>query len=147
MKTSSPHSVFQKATAVALLVMILSIAAFASPTLLTTAVLIQNNATVTAGQLTVTPVACDTVNGNTFTATGREILILQNTDSSTHNITVTPVADPYGGTNTSLTNYSLPATSISMVQMKFLIGWTNAGVVTIPACSSNLIKIAVIQYN
>lgn len=145
MKTN--RSIFQKAIAIGGLLLITSIAAFALPTLLTTAVLIQNNATVTAGQLTVTPVACDTVNGNAFNATGREILLLQNTDTSAHNITVTPVSDPYGGTNTSLTSYSLPASSISMVQMKYLIGWASAGQVTIPACSSNLIKIAVVQYN
>jgi|SRR5579864_5321976 len=141
------HSIFQKVVVTSLLVMICSIAAFALPTLLTTAVLIQNNATVTAGQLTITPAACDTVNGNVFNATGREILLLQNTDTSAHNITVTPVTDPYGGTNTSLTAYSLPASSISMVEMKFLIGWASSGQISIPACSSNLIKIAVVQFN
>ena len=146
MKTSSPHSVFQKATAVALLVMILSIAAFASPTLLTTAVLIQNNATVTAGQLTVTPVACDTVDGTLHRDRARD------PDSAEHGF-VHAQHHGHAGRR-SLRRYEhiadqlfLPATSISMVQMKYLIGWTNAGVVTIPACSSNLIKIAVIQYN
>lgn len=141
------RSIFQKVVAVAALLMICSVAAFALPTLLTTNVLIQNNAQVTAGQLTVTPVACDTVNGNVFNSTGREVLVLQNTDTSAHNITITAVPDPYGGTNTTLTNYSLPASSISMVQMKFQIGWISAGQITIPACSSNLIKIAVVQYN
>ena len=141
------RSPLQKAIAIAVLLIVCSIAAFATPTLLSTAVLFQNNAQITAGQITVTPAACDTVNGNTFNATGREILLLQNTDTSAHAITITPVADPYGGTNTSLTSYSLPASSISMVQMKFLIGWASAGVVTIPACSSNLIKIAVVQFN
>lgn len=145
MKTD--RSILQKAIAVSLLVLLCSIAAFAAPTLLATNVLIQNNATVTAGQLTVTPVACDTSNGNVFNATGREILLLQNTDTSAHNITVTPVTDPYGGTNTSLTNYSLPASSISVVQMKYLVGWASSGQIAIPACSSNLIKIAVLQYN
>jgi len=141
------HSPFQKAIAICALLVFTSIAAFALPTLLTTFVLPQNNATITAGQLTVTPVACDTVNGNVFNATGREILLLQNTDSTAHPITITPVSDPYGGTNTSLTTYSLPSTSISMVQMKYLIGWASAGQISIPACSSALIKIAVVQYN
>jgi len=141
------HSPFQKAIAICALLVFTSIAAFALPTLLTTFVLPQNNASITAGQLTVTPVACDTVNGNVFNATGREILLLQNTDSTAHPITITPVSDPYGGTNTSLTTYSLPSTSISMVQMKYLIGWASAGQISIPACSSALIKIAVVQYN
>ena len=141
------HSPLQKIIGTGLLVMLLSIAAFAVPTLLTTNVLIQNNAIVTAGQLSVTLTACDTVNGNTFTSTGREVLILQNTDSSPHNITITPVADPYGGTNTSLTAYSLPASTTSAIQMKYQIGWISGSVITIPACSSNLIKIAVLQTN
>lgn len=146
MKTSK-HSLLQKAFAIGLLIMTLSIAAFAVPTLLTTFVLPQNNATITAAQLTVTLTACDNVNGNTFNATGREVLIMQNSDTSPHAITITPVADPYGGTNTSLTAYSLPASSVSAVQMKYLIGWASSGVITIPACSSNLIKLAVLQTN
>ena len=73
--------------------------------------------------------------------------MLQNTDTSAHNITITPVADPYGGTNTQFTTYSLPASSISMVQMKYLIGWQTSGQIAIAACSSNLIKIAVVQTN
>jgi hypothetical protein len=31
--------------------------------------------------------------------------------------------------------------------MKYQIGWISGGVITIPACSSNLIKLAVLQYN
>lgn len=143
-KTSS----LQKAIAVGLLLVFASVSAFAAATLLTTSILVQNNAgTVSAGALTVTPAACDSVNGNVYNATGREILLLQNTDSSAHSITITPVADPYGGTNTQFTSYSLPANSISMVQMKYLIGWASSGQIAIPACSSNLIKIAVVQYN
>ena len=141
------RSLFQKVVCTGLLLMICSIAAFAVPTLLTTFVLPQNNAVIAAGNLTVTLSACDTVNGNTFTSTGREVLILQNTDTSAHVITITPVTDPYGGTNTSLTTYSLPGSSVSAVQMKYQIGWVSGGVITIPACSSALIKLAVLQYN
>lgn len=147
---SPSRSLFQKAVSVMLLVLIVSISAFASPTALTTQVLVQNNAQPTAGALAITFAACDNVNGNSFTATGREILIAQNTDSTTHTFTITPVADPYGGTNTSFTTYSLAATgatgSYSAVQMKYLIGWSVGGVVSM-TCTSNLIKFAVIQYN
>lgn len=137
-----------KAIAVGLLVVFTAISALAAATLISTTVLVQNNQNpITAGALTVTLAACDTVNGNVFNATGREVLVLQNTDTSAHSITVTPVVDPYGGTNTQLTTYSLPATSVSMVQMKYLIGWSSNGQVSIPACSSNLIKIAVVQFN
>jgi hypothetical protein len=144
------HSPIQKSIAIAMLLMITSIAAFATPTALVTQVLVQNNAQVSAAQLAITFAACDNVNGNSFTITGREILIAQNTDASPHTFTITPVADPYGGTNTTLTNYSLAATgstgSFSSVQMKYLQGWTSTTSVSL-TCTSNLIKFAVLQYN
>lgn len=144
------RSIFQKATSIALLVMIAAVSAFASPTALTTQTLIVNNVQVSALQLAVTFTACDNVNGNSFVSTGREILFVQNSDASPHTFTVTPVADPYGGTNTTLTNYSLAATgstgSFSAVQMKYQIGWTSGSTISL-TCNSNLLKFAVLQYN
>jgi hypothetical protein len=140
------YSFLQKAIATALLLMICSVAAFATATALSTQVLVQNNAQVTAGQLAITLAACDNTNGNSFTATGREILLVQNTDSSAHTITITPVADPYGGTNTTLTTYSVAATSFAAIQMKYLIGWSTGGVIN-TTCNSNLVKFAVLQTN
>jgi hypothetical protein len=149
MKKSS-HSLLQKAVSIALLVVFSSIAAFATPTALSTQVLLQNNAQITAGTLALTFTACDNTNGNSFLATGREIIIAQNTDSSPHAFTITPVADPYGGTNTTLTAYSLAATgsagSTSAIQMKYLIGWSSGGVISM-TCTSALIKFAIIQSN
>ena len=146
------HSPFRKFTAVLSIVVLCAIAAFATPTSLSTQTLIQNNAaTVSAGALGITFTACDATNGNSFVSTGREILIAQNTDSSAHTFTITPVADPYGGLNTQFTTYSLAATgsagSTSAVQMKNQIGWLqSAGTINL-TCTSNLIKYAVIQYN
>jgi hypothetical protein len=145
------HSPFQKITAAGAIVLLCVIAAFATPTALTTQQLVQNNAsTVTAGSLGITFTACDNTNGNSLTSTGREILIAQNTDSSAHTFTITPVADPYGGTNTNFTTYSLAATgsagSTSAVQLKYQIGWVSGGVINL-TCTSNLIKFAVLQYN
>lgn len=140
-------TLFQKVAAIGLLLLI-PISAFAVFTNITTFVLPQNNAQIIAGQLTVTLTACDNVNGNQYTFTGREVLVMQNTDTSAHTISVNTIADPYGGTNTTLTSYSLPATSVSMIQMKYSQGWLQTGgVIQIAACSSNLIKLAVVQYN
>lgn len=140
------HSPLKKSVAVLMLVLVTAISAFATPTALTTIVLPQNNAQITAGQLTVTMTACDNTNGNSFTSTGREVLILQNTDTAPHTITVTPVADPYGGTNTTLTAYSLPSSTISAIQMKFQVGWVTGSTISM-TCTSNLIKFAVLQSN
>lgn len=124
--------------------------AFATPTLLSPQILIQNNATPAAGALAITFAACDNVNGNDYAFTGREVLIFNNTDSSAHTVTITPVTDQWGGTNTSFSTYSLAASgstgSYSAVQMKYPFGWASGGVVNM-TCTSNLIKVAVLQYN
>jgi len=82
----------------------------AGQTALTPVQLKQNNYAVVAGDLTITPVAMDASNGNSFVATGKEVLLFQNTDSATHTITITSVADPYGRTDSSLTTYLLAVT-------------------------------------
>jgi len=42
---------------------------------------------------TLTFAAADTVNQNSFVYTGREIIIVENTDASTRNVTLTSIAD------------------------------------------------------
>jgi hypothetical protein len=142
------HSLFQKAAAIGLLLVITSIAAFAAFTSITPIVLLDNHNIITAGQLTVTLTACDAANGNQYVYSGRDILLLQNTDASPHPITVNTIADPFGGTNSSLTAYSLPANSISAIQMKYSQGWLQTGgVIQIASGCSALIKIGILQYN
>src|ERR1700676_3677953 len=70
--------------------------AFATPTVLSTQVLLINgsaNAPITAGSLTITFTACDAVNGNSFTSTGREVLVIFNSGGSAYTVTVNSVAD------------------------------------------------------
>lgn len=141
-------SLFTRITAVSLMIVFTSLMAFATPTGLTTQILVQNNVAVTAGQLSVTYAACDTANGNSFTATGREILEVNNTGGSSFTFTVSSVADSLGRTDTSLTTYSVAAGVIAHVQMKYLTGWVQNGTQTINLTCSNVgIKYAVVQYN
>jgi hypothetical protein len=118
-----------------------------SQTALTTVVLKQDNYATQAGDLAVTPVAMDAVNGNSFIATGREILIFQNTDSSAHTITVTSIADKLGRVDTALTAYSIPANGFAAIQMKEINAWIQPTGVIYLATSSALVKVAVIQTN
>lgn len=142
------HSPLKKFTAGLAVVVLCAIAAFATPTALTTVVLKQNNYAVVAGDLTLTFTACDNTNGNSFVSTGREIILAQNTDTSSHTFTVSSVADALGRSDTSLTNYSLPASSTSAIEMKYQTGWIqSAGQTVNLTCSSNLIKYAVVQFN
>jgi vancomycin resistance protein YoaR len=93
-------------------------------TALTITTLKQNNYAVQAGDLAVT-LASDTVNLNAFNATGREILIVQNTDTAAHTFTVTSVADALGRTG-DIAAYSVPATSVAAIEASVLAGWKQA---------------------
>lgn len=50
----------------------------------------------TTGQLDATFTAADAVNFNSFTATGRDILLVFNSDSSTHHFTIHSAPDTSG---------------------------------------------------
>ena len=64
-------------------VMLAAALAFATATALTVVTAKQNNYQVVAGDLNVTPAAMDNVNGNSFVATGKELLVFMNTDTAT----------------------------------------------------------------
>lgn len=136
----------RKITAVCSVLVLFAMLAFATPTALTPVTLKQNNYAVQAGDLTLTFSACDNTNGNSFIATGQEILLVQNTDTATHTFTVSSVADALGRTDTSLTNYTVAASGFAAIQMKATTGWFSGGIDTL-SCSSNLIKFAVVRYN
>src|ERR1700733_8532797 len=95
-------------------------------TLLTVVTLKPNNYAVVAGDLAFTPVVMDASNGNSFPATGQEVLFFYNPDASAHTVTVTSVADALGRTDSSLTAYSIPAAGFAAIQMKSLAGWLEA---------------------
>jgi hypothetical protein len=142
--------VFRKTTAVIAMLTLATVSAFATPTALTTIVLLQNsnvNAPITAGSLSLTFTACDAVNGNSFTSTGREVLIVNNTGGSTYTFTVSSVPDNLNRSDTALTNYSVAAGVIVGVQMKTQIGWLQTGGTINLTCSNAAIKYAVVQYN
>jgi hypothetical protein len=135
----------RKITAVISMLAVFALLAFATPTALTPVTLKQNNYAVVAGDLTVNLVACDNANGNSFIATGQEILLVYNSDSAAHTFTVSSVPDNLGRSDTSLTAYSVAATSYAAIQMKSTAGWVSGGIDTL-ACNSNLIKFAVVRY-
>ena len=138
-------SLFTRITAVMLMVIMVSVAAFATPTALTPVQLKLNNYAVLAGDLTLTFTAMDASNGNSYAATGQEVLIFNNTDSSAHTITINSVADSLGRTDTSLTSYSIAANGFISIQMKFLPGWISGGLVTMTTTSA-LVKVAVVRW-
>ena len=117
-----------------------------SQTALTVITLKPNNYAVVAGDLAIAQTAMDLANGNSFVATGQEILLIQNTGGSTYTVTVTSVADALGRLDTSLTTYSIAAGAFAAVQFKALAGWLQPGSLVYLACSNALVKISVLRY-
>jgi hypothetical protein len=144
-------SLFQKITAVTAALLLTSMLAFAVVTPLTVVVLKQNNYAVVAGDLNITPAAMDATNGNSFTATGKEVLVFLNTDTATHTVTITSTSDSYGRTDTSLTTYVVPVavgglSGISAIEMTQINGWVQSGQTVNMTTSSALVKIAVLRH-
>jgi hypothetical protein len=140
----------RKSLAVLTALILVSVLAFATaPTALTPVTLKQNNYAVQAGDLNLTPVAMDATNGNSFIATGKEVLLLVNTDTVTHTVTITSVADPLGRLGT-ITTYVVPAavsgqSGLAAIEMTQIQGWAVGGVVNMTT-SSALIFISVLRH-
>jgi hypothetical protein len=120
--------------------------AFAAQTALTPQVLKENNYQVIAGDLALTEVACDATNGNSFPFTGREMLLVHNTDAAAaHTFTVTSVPDSIGRTDTSLTSYSVALSTIAVIHLDQIPGWRQSNGTILLACNSALIKFGVLR--
>jgi hypothetical protein len=137
---------FRKITAVASMLVFAASLAFANQTPLTPAQLKLNNYAVQAGDLTVSFAACDAVNGNSFAVTGQEIFLVQNSGASAYTFTIQSVADPYGRTDTSLTNYSVAASGITAIELKSTLGWQQTGQVMYTSCSNAALKFAIVRW-
>jgi hypothetical protein len=149
MRKNQQPSFLKKTICLLAAVMLFASTAFATPTVLSTQVLLINgsvNAPITAGSLAITFAACDATNGNSFNATGREVLLVQNSGGSAYTFTVTSIADNLNRLDTSLTTYSVAAGAYAAVEMKNLTGWQSSGSISM-TCSNASVKIAVIQTN
>jgi len=140
-------SFLKKSACLAAALLMFASTAFATPTALSTTVLIQNNVAVTAGQLAITFTACDATNGNSYTATGREVLLVYNSGGSTYTFTISSVPDNLGRSDTSLTTYSVTTLTYAAIQMKYLPGWLQSGGTINLTCSNAAVKYAVLQTN
>lgn len=76
-----------------------------------------------ADGVALTLTAADTANNNQFVASGKDIVIAQNTDgAAAHNVTITSVADDKGRTG-DITNHSVPADGIAVFGPFEVAGW------------------------
>lgn len=63
----------------------------------------------------------DTTNHSQFAASGQEIVLVQNTDVSSHTYTITSIADPYGRTG-DVNAVSIAAGAIHVLKLG-IEGW------------------------
>lgn len=100
---------------------------------------------VAADSLDVTMTAADVANGNDFVASGRDILVAQNTHATTaYTITITSQADERGRKG-DITTYSLAAGDIAVFDFSQINGWADANGKINIAASNASVKFAVLR--
>lgn len=89
--------------------------------------------------------AVDNVNGNSVKSTGRELVLVNNTDVAAQTVTFASVASsPFNRTG-DITTYSIPASGFAMFGPFAVDGWRQSdGNLYINATSAN-VKVAVIS--
>ena len=88
--------------------------------------------------------AGDSVNGNSFVSTGREVVIVQNTAAGAGTVTFTSVADGINRIG-DITTYSVGVALFSLFGPFLKTGWANtSGLVTL-TCSAVTMKFAVVR--
>lgn len=90
----------------------------------------------------VTMTAADTVNKEQFALTGKEIVVVQNTDTVSRTYTINSVADPYGRTG-DITAASIAAGAIHVL-MPGTIGWKQTDGMLYLEASNALVKFGVL---
>lgn len=99
---------------------------------------------VVADSLDFAFAAADNTNGNDFIITGKELLLVQNSDSSAHTFTATSVPDQLNRTG-DITTYSMAAGEFAAFSFSNIAGWKQADGKVWLAANSNLIKFAVLR--
>lgn len=100
----------------------------------------------TAGQLDLVMTAADVANSNAVPFTGKEILLMNNTDVGAQTITITSAPDLLGRTR-DIAAYSMAAGKISAFDANTLQGWLQADGNLYFQASSALVKFAVLRHS
>jgi hypothetical protein len=115
-------------------------------TIAITVQVLKGNYTIpTANQLDLTFTAADVALGNHYAATGKEFVIVQNSDpTNAYTFTLTSQPDTYGRTG-DVTAYSLAAGEIGMYGPIPIDGWRNAAGQVLISGSNAAIKFAIVR--
>jgi len=100
--------------------------------------------TVTANSLDVAFTAADASNGNHYIGDGTELILVLNTDSGAHTVTVTSVADSLGRTG-HITAYSLGAGEYALLGPVKLAGWADSTGKVLISANDATVKFLVVR--
>ncbi|HEY2361203.1 MAG TPA: hypothetical protein VGK36_08815 [Candidatus Angelobacter sp.] len=101
--------------------------------------------TVNAGDLALTFTAADTTNLNSFSATGTEVLIVQNSDAASQTITLTTKPDQFGR-SADIATYSMAAGTFAVFNFRNAnTGWVQSDGNIYFQASTTTVKFAVIR--
>lgn len=101
-------------------------------------------ASVAAEDLDITFAAADVANMNEFAFTGREIILVENTDAGAQTITFTSIADSFGREE-DIAAYSLAAGEFAGFWAGALGGWAQAGNLFFLEASAATVKFAILR--
>ena len=114
------------------------------PTAITPIAPLNPIAPVTALSADVLPTAADASNGNSVTLTGREIILVLNTDTGSHTVTFTSTPDSQGRSG-DITSYAVAAGVYSLFGPFPLNGWLGSNGSMTFSSNSALVKFFVIR--
>lgn len=81
--------------------------------------------------------AADTTNQNEFKASGKDLVVVRNDDTSAHTVTITSKSDPYNRTQ-DISAYSVPAGETHIFGSFPRLGWEQSGVIQCEADNSSV---------
>lgn len=99
---------------------------------------------ITKTPVSATLTAADTVNGNEFRNTGRELVVVQNNDVGVQTVTVTSQPHSVTGRLGHITTASLPIGAYRVFQIFPPDGWASGGVTLISGSNAN-VRFAVLR--
>jgi hypothetical protein len=100
--------------------------------------------TVSAGDLAIAFTASDVANGNKWAFSGRDILLVQNSNAGAQTFTISSTADERGR-KADIATYSVPAGGFAAFFISSATGWTQADGTILLATSHANIQFAVVR--
>jgi len=91
----------------------------------------------------LTVATADTTNQNSFKANGNDLVVAKNTDTASHTVTITSVADRYGR-NEDIASYSIPAGETHIFGQFATQGWMQSDGFIYLDCDSDTVEIAIV---